>query len=83
MSKRISSIIPQDLGNANIRFDELITNLEFRKLIKQSGFNDLQNYVGVRPIGLKVARNSVKTVLKNHQARERLRAKLEARKSKN
>ena len=84
MSKRISSIIPQDLDNANIRFDELITNLGFRKLIKQSGLDsDLQHCYGVKPIGLKVAKNSVKTVLKNHQARERLRAKLERRKSKN
>lgn len=83
MSKRISSIIPQDLDNANVRVDELITNLDFRKLLKKEYGSSLQYTQGVRPIGLKVAKNSVKTVLKNHQARERLRAKLEARKSKN
>ena len=83
MSKRISSLIPQDLDDANCRVDELITNIDFRKLLKKQYGSKLQYTPGVRPIGLKVARNSVKTVLKNHQARERLRAKLESRKSQN
>lgn len=79
----MSNFLITDLDDATIRLDEFINGMDFHKLMKKTYKCNLQYAKALTPALRKVGKNEVKTGLKNAQARERLRAKLEARKSRN